>query len=91
MACLKAGINQFLDTYIDELTTAEVKDGSVTEAEIDELLRPKFRASTVRLGLLESAGDGALFEDQGLAGPWRTQRKELRPSRRRWRWNRWCF
>ncbi len=34
VACLKAGINQFLDTYIDE-TKAAVRDGSVTEAEID--------------------------------------------------------
>ena len=51
VACLKAGINQFLDTYIDE-TKAAVKDGSVTEAEIDDLLRPKFRV-TIRLGLLD--------------------------------------
>jgi beta-glucosidase len=51
VACLKAGINQFLDTYIDE-TKAAVQDGSVTEAEIDDLLRPKFRI-TVRLGLLD--------------------------------------
>jgi len=51
VACLKAGINQFLDTYIDE-TKAAIKDGSVTETEIDDLLRPKFRV-TIRLGLLD--------------------------------------
>src|SRR2546429_2670642 len=51
VACLKAGINQFLDTYEDE-TKAAVRDGSITEAEIDALLRPKFRVS-IRLGLLD--------------------------------------
>jgi beta-glucosidase len=49
VACLKSGINQFLDTYKDE-TKAAVKEGLVTEAEIDDLLRPKFRV-TIRLGL----------------------------------------
>ena len=51
VACLKAGINQFLDRYKDE-TKAAVKDGEVTEAEIDALLRPKFDI-TVKLGLLD--------------------------------------
>jgi len=52
VACLKAGINQFLDRYQDE-TKAALKDGSITEAEIDGLLRPKFRV-TIRLGFLDS-------------------------------------
>ena len=52
VACLKAGINQFLDRYVDE-TKAALKDGSITEAEIDGLLRPKFRV-TIRLGFLDS-------------------------------------
>src|SRR5277367_5767717 len=51
VACLKAGINQFLDTYQDE-TKAALKDGSITEGEIDDLLRRKFRI-TIRLGLLD--------------------------------------
>ena len=51
VACLKAGINQFLDVYKDE-TKAALKDGEITEAEIDALLRPKFRV-TIRLGLLD--------------------------------------
>ncbi len=53
VACLKAGVNQFLDRYADE-TKAALKDGSITEAEIDQLLRPKFRV-TIRLGLLDPA------------------------------------
>ena len=51
IACLHAGINQFLDTYKDE-TAAAVKEGSVTEAEIDGLLRRKFVIS-LKLGLLD--------------------------------------
>ncbi len=51
IACLHAGINQFLDTYKDE-TKAAVKEGAVTEAEIDGLLRRKF-VIAVKLGLLD--------------------------------------
>ena len=51
VACLKNGINQFLDTYADE-TRAALKEGLITEAEIDAVLRPKFRV-TIRLGLLD--------------------------------------
>jgi beta-glucosidase len=51
VACLKAGVNQFLDRYKDE-TLAALKDGSITEAEIDALVRLKFR-TTIKLGLLD--------------------------------------
>lgn len=51
VACLRADINQFLDKYKDE-TKAALKDGSITEAQIDALLRPKFRI-TLKLGLLD--------------------------------------
>ncbi|HEV2577857.1 MAG TPA: glycoside hydrolase family 3 C-terminal domain-containing protein [Acidobacteriaceae bacterium] len=51
IACLHAGINQFLDTYKDE-THAAIKEGSVTEAELDTLLRRKFEV-TLKLGLLD--------------------------------------
>ncbi len=51
IACLHAGINQFLDTYKEE-TEAAVKEGSVTEPEIDSLLRRKFVVS-LKLGLLD--------------------------------------
>ncbi|HEX5284620.1 MAG TPA: glycoside hydrolase family 3 C-terminal domain-containing protein [Bryocella sp.] len=51
IACLHAGINQFLDTYKDE-TRAAIKEGSVTEAELDTLLRRKFEV-TLKLGLLD--------------------------------------
>ncbi len=51
IACLHAGINQFLDVWKDE-TKAAVKEGSVSEAEIDGLLRRKFVIS-LKLGLLD--------------------------------------
>src|SRR4030088_2095457 len=49
VACLKARMNQFLDTYIDE-TKAAVKDGSVTVVYIDDLLQATFHL-TFRLAL----------------------------------------
>jgi len=51
VACIKNGINQFLDHYADE-TKAALKDGSLTEADIDAVLRYKFRVA-IRLGLLD--------------------------------------
>ncbi len=51
VACLKAGINQFLDRYKDD-TLAALKDGSITEAEIDPLIRLRFRVA-IKLGLLD--------------------------------------
>jgi beta-glucosidase len=51
IACLHAGINQFLDTWKDE-THAAIKEGSVTEAELDTLVRRKFEV-TLKLGLLD--------------------------------------
>jgi beta-glucosidase len=72
VACLKAGINQFLDTYVDE-TKAAVKDGSVTEAEIDELLRPKFRV-TVRLGLLDPPEMVPYSKIKDSPEPWNTEK-----------------
>jgi beta-glucosidase len=51
VASLKAGINQFLDVYRDELREA-LKDGSVTQADLDEAVRRRFRVST-KLGLLD--------------------------------------
>ena len=51
VACIKAGINQFLDRYQDELQAA-LKDGSLKESDLDEALRRKFRI-TIKLGLLD--------------------------------------
>jgi beta-glucosidase len=72
VACLKAGINQFLDTYVDE-TKAAVKDGSVTEGEIDDLLRPKFRV-TIRLGLLDPPEMVPYSKIKDSPEPWNTEK-----------------
>ena len=72
VASLKAGINQFLEAYADEVKAA-VKDGSVTEKEIDELLRPKFRV-TLRLGLLDPSEMVAYSTIKDSPEPWNTER-----------------
>jgi beta-glucosidase len=72
VACLKAGINQFLDRYQDE-TKAAVKDGEITEAEIDALLRPKFRV-TIRLGLLDPPEMVPYAKIKDAPEPWNTER-----------------
>jgi beta-glucosidase len=74
VACLKAGINQFLDTYKDE-TKAAVKDGSVTEREIDDLLRPKFRV-TIRLGLLDPPEMVPYSQVKDSPEPWKSEKDE---------------
>ena len=50
-ACIKAGINNFLDRHKEAVLEA-VKTGLVTEAELDAALRGLFRVS-IRLGLLD--------------------------------------
>ncbi len=72
VACLKAGINQFLDRYQDE-TKAALKDGSITAAEIDALLRPKFRV-TIRLGLLDPPEMVPYSTIKDAPEPWNTER-----------------
>jgi beta-glucosidase len=71
VACLKNGVNQFLDRYLDE-TKAALKQGQVTEAEIDALLRPKFRIA-IRLGLLdppEMVPYTKIKDSDGSPEPW---------------------
>ena len=51
VAVLKSGINQYLDTYKDELRAA-LKDGTIAEADLDAALARKFRVS-LRLGLVD--------------------------------------
>jgi beta-glucosidase len=72
VACLKAGINQFLDKFQDE-TKAALKDGSITEAEIDNLLRPKFRV-TIRLGLLDPPDMVPYSKIKDAPEPWNTEK-----------------
>ncbi len=52
-ACIKVGVNQFLDSYQDGLRAA-LNENLLTEADIDKALRGKFRI-VIRLGLLDPA------------------------------------
>ena len=70
VACLKAGINQFLDRYEDE-TKAALKEGLITEAEIDTLLKPKFRIA-IRLGLLDPPELVPYSKIKDAPEPWNT-------------------
>jgi len=72
VACLNSGINQFLDTYLDE-TKAAVKEGLVTEVELDALLRPKFQIA-IRLGLLDPPEMVPYTKIKDSPEPWKTER-----------------
>jgi beta-glucosidase len=72
VACIKNGINQFLDRYADE-TKAALKDGSLTEADIDAVLRYKFRIA-IKLGLLDPPEMVPYTKIKDEPEPWNTDR-----------------
>ncbi len=75
VACLRAGINQYLDQYRDQLHQA-LKDGSITEADLDNALRRKFRIE-IKLGLLDPPASvpwTKIHETGDLPAPWNTDR-----------------
>jgi beta-glucosidase len=72
VACLKAGINQFLDRYADE-TKAALKDGSLTVADIDAALRLKFRIA-IKLGLLDPPDMVPYSKIKDSPEPWNTDK-----------------
>jgi beta-glucosidase len=72
VACLKAGINQYLDTYAGEIRAA-LKDGSVTEAEIDAALRLKFHIA-IKLGLLDPPELVPYSKIKDSPEPWSTDK-----------------
>ncbi|MFZ0304983.1 MAG: glycoside hydrolase family 3 C-terminal domain-containing protein [Terracidiphilus sp.] len=74
VACLKAGVNQFLDRYRDE-TKQAVKDGEITEAQLDALVRPKFRIA-IKLGLLDPPDLVPFTKMKGEPEPWNTDQEK---------------
>jgi beta-glucosidase len=72
VACMKAGINQFLERVQPDVKEA-LQDGEVTEAEIDDLLRPKFRI-TIKLGLLDPPEMVPYTQIKDSPEPWNTER-----------------
>jgi beta-glucosidase len=70
VAGLKAGINQYLDTYKDELHAA-MKDGTVTVADLDAALARKFRV-TIKLGLIDPPAGNPYAAVKDGPAPWTT-------------------
>ncbi|ALM48916.1 glycosyl hydrolase family 3 [Flavobacterium psychrophilum] len=72
-AAVKAGINQFLDEYIDAVYGA-VANGYLKEKEIDEVIRGDFRVM-ITLGMLDPAEGNpyaAIGTDKNAVDPWTT-------------------
>lgn len=72
-AAVKAGINQFLDEYIDAVYGA-VANGYLKEKEIDDVIRGDFRVM-IKLGLLDPAEGNpyaAIGIDKNAVDPWTT-------------------
>ena len=72
VACIKNGINQFLDRYKDEVKAA-LKDGSLTEADLDAVLRYKFQIA-IKLGLLNPPDLVPYTKIKDEPEPWNTDR-----------------
>ena len=72
VACLKAGINQYLDRYADELKAA-LKDGSIKEADLDVALRPKFQVA-IKLGVLDPPELVPYSKIKDSPEPWNTEK-----------------
>lgn len=71
VACLKNGINQFLDTYKDE-THAALKAGTITVADLDPLVRRKLYV-TLKLGLLDPPSMVPYSTVKDSPEPWNTE------------------
>lgn len=72
VACIKAGINQFLDRYADEAKSA-LADGSLTVADIDEALHRKFRIA-LKLGLLDPPDRVVYSNIKDSPEPWNSDK-----------------
>ncbi len=79
VACLKAGVNQFLDRYAGEAKAA-LQDGSLTVADIDAALKTKFRIA-IKLGLLDPPEMVPYSKIKDSPEPWNTG-KDRAVSRR---------
>jgi beta-glucosidase len=68
VAALKAGVNQYLDKYQDELRAA-LKDGTITVADLDDALARKFR-TTIKLGLIDPPAGNPYTAIKDGPAPW---------------------
>ncbi len=71
-ACIKAGINQFLDKYEAGIKGA-IANGDLTEKEIDEVIRGNFRVM-IKLGMLDPVAKNPYAEIgvKDTIAPWTT-------------------
>lgn len=72
VASIKAGINQFLDPYANEMRAA-LEDKSLTKADLDAAVRPKFRVA-IRLGLLDPPEMVPYASIKDSPEPWATDK-----------------
>ncbi len=73
-AAIKAGINQFLDDFIDGVYGA-VANGYLKEKDIDEVLRGNYRVM-IKLGMLDATNNNpyaAIGTDKNAIDPWTTE------------------
>jgi beta-glucosidase len=71
-ACIKAGINQFLDKYEDGMNTALAKK-MLVEADLDKVLRGVFLVM-IKLGQLDPAGQVSYSQIKDGPEPWLSQK-----------------
>lgn len=69
-ACLRSGINQFLDRFSESVRGA-LERGLLAEADLDAAIRPTFRVM-IRLGLLDPA-ERVPFATVDTTPPWETE------------------
>lgn len=68
VAGLKAGINQYLDKFKDELRAA-LKDGTITVADLDDAMARKLR-TTIKLGLIDPPAGNPYAAIKDGPAPW---------------------
>lgn len=70
-ASVKAGVNQFLSFSRDDQITPAVKDGKLTEADLDAAISGRLRTA-IRLGLMDQASDVPYSQigREGEPEPW---------------------
>jgi beta-glucosidase len=70
-ACIKIGVNQFLDNYVDDLRAA-LAEGLVSEADVDAALRGKYR-TVIKLGLLDPPEMVPYARNESDEEPWNSE------------------
>lgn len=73
-AAVKAGINQFLDEFIDGIYGA-LSNGYLKEKDLDEVLRGNYRVM-IKLGMLDASEENPyskIGKDKDTIDPWKTE------------------